>query len=71
MDPFTLQVITLAACSICAYMIGVNVTAKKQEETISDTIIYLCENGFIKHYTNQDNDLEIVELDQEIPEDRG
>lgn len=71
MDPFTLQIITLAACSICAYMIGVNVATKKYEDTISDTIMYLCDKGFIKHYTNENDELEIVEFDQDIPEDRA
>lgn len=67
MDPFTVTILTIIGCSFASFMIGYNLYKIHRDEVINDTIVYLCDNGFIKHYTNEKNDIEIVTLNGEIP----
>ena len=59
MDHITMVIIlTISACSWCAYMIGINVAKIPRDDAISDTIIYLCVNGYVRHYRTSDGELE-------------
>jgi|GEM_PF-1370428 hypothetical protein len=67
MDPFTVTLLTIAGCSIASFMIGYNLNRIHKDEVINNTITYLCDNGFIKHYVTENNEIELVELNKEMP----
>tara|TARA_Y100000389_G_scaffold176138_1_gene187426 strand:- start:1199 stop:1339 length:141 start_codon:yes stop_codon:yes gene_type:complete len=46
-------------------MIGYLWSNKKQEEIVENTIVYLCDHGFIKHRTDENGDTEILRLDED------
>lgn len=45
-------------CAVCGFYIHKNYFSKSRDEIVSDTIEYLCEQGFVKH--NWDENGEIV-----------
>lgn len=47
-------------------MIGKNVGKSSNEIIIENTIEYLCINGFIKHFINDKNEIEIVKLNGDL-----
>jgi hypothetical protein len=48
-------------------MIGYSYAARRNEETIADTITYLAKEGFVKSYKNEDGELELIKLNENIP----
>jgi|TARA_Y100000389_G_scaffold39832_1_gene34301 hypothetical protein len=64
-NPEIMQWILLALASVCTFMIGYLWSNKKQEETVENTIVYLCDNGFIKHRTDENGETEILRLDED------
>ena len=66
-DPVTLNWILIAGASLCAGMIGYSYAARRNEETIADTITYLAKEGFVKSYENEDGELELIKLNEDIP----
>lgn len=64
-NPETMLWVILALSSICTFMIGYLWSNKKQEEIVENTIVYLCDHGFIKHRTDENGDTEILRLDED------
>ena len=64
MDLITLGL--LCAGAVCIYMIGYNVAHYYRDKTINDTILYLCDQGYIRHYMTENNELEIVKLNGDL-----
>jgi len=63
MDNITIaMLLAICACSWCAYMIGINVAKSTRDDAISDTITYLCVEGYIRHYQTDNGELEILKL---------
>ena len=48
-DPMQLMWLIVVGSIYCAYTVGRNQLKKDHEDTIEDTITYLCESGFIRH----------------------
>ena len=65
-DPITLNWLLIGAASFVAFMIGKNVGKTNDEIVIENTIEYLCSNGFIKHFINDKNEIEIVKLNGDL-----
>lgn len=65
-DPITFNWILIAASSFAAFMIGKNIGKLQEEKIIENTIAYLCDNGFIKHFINDKNEIEIVKLNGDL-----
>lgn len=64
MDPITVAFIS--AMGICIYMIVRNIAHYHRDKTINDTILYLCDQGYIRHYMTENNELEIVKLNGDL-----
>ena len=64
-NPEIMQYVILALLSMCAFMIGFSWSNKKQEEIIENTIIYLCDNGFIRNKILENGDTEILKIDED------
>jgi hypothetical protein len=45
-------------------MAGWSYGQKKTEDNIEDVLLYLTQNGFIRHKTNSDGELEIMKLNE-------
>ena len=60
MDPVTICFVIAGA--VCCFMIGYSYAKRAEEQTITNTITYLCQEGFINYYTTTDNEIEIVKL---------
>lgn len=56
----------IGAMAVCVYMILRNIAHYHRDKTINDTILYLCDQGYIKHYMTENNELEIVKLNGEL-----
>jgi len=63
-DPVLLNWILIIGCSFCAGMAGWSYGQKKTEDNIVDGLLYLIQNGFIRHKTNSDGELEIMKLNE-------
>lgn len=60
LDPVFIQWAIILGASYCAYMVGKNQHAKERDDTIEDTITYLCEEGYIRHRNLADGEIEIM-----------
>jgi hypothetical protein len=65
-DPGLIAVGAGLLCAVCGYGIGSNALSRNNERAIEDTIIYLCENGYVKHRELADGEVEIIPLDGEV-----
>jgi len=65
-DPIILNWLFIITSSFIAFMIGKNVGKSSNEIIIENTIEYLCINGFIKHFINDKNEIEIVKLNGDL-----
>jgi hypothetical protein len=54
----------ILAASFCAFMIGKNIGARKEDQTIENTINYLIENGFLR-WRKTNGEIELIKLDEE------
>lgn len=66
-DPQTLSWIIIGAASICAGMIGYKIGQGHEETTIANTITYLAENGFVRSFYNENDELELIKLNEDKP----
>lgn len=64
-NPEIAKWILLSLASVCAFMIGYLWSNKKQEEIVENAIVYLCDQGFIKHRTDENGDTEILRIDED------
>ena len=62
LDPVLIQWALIGGASICAFMAGREWGGRKTNDTIEDTINYLCNEGYIKHKINSDGEIEIQKL---------
>jgi hypothetical protein len=62
-DQLVLNWIAITLISLCWGMIGYYYSNRKTDEVIDDTIVYLCENGFIYHYKTKNGEIEILTLE--------
>lgn len=69
-DPITLNWILIGAASFAAGMIGYHIGWKRNEEMISTTITYLANEGFVKSYIDENGELELIKLNDEVPNGR-
>jgi hypothetical protein len=60
LDPVFVQWAIIFGASFCAYMIGKKQDAKERNDTIEDTITYLCEEGYIRHKESSDGEILIM-----------
>ena len=65
LDPVIAQWVIIGGASICAFMIGKEWGGRQTNDTIEDTITYLCDAGYIKHKTNSDGEIEMIKLNEE------
>lgn len=68
LDPQIISWILIAFASGAAYMIGYHTGTRKTEMVISSTITYLVNDGYIKSYVDQNGDLELVKINDEVPD---
>lgn len=69
-DPVTLNWILIGAASFCAGMIGYYIGWKRNEDMIATTITYLANEGFVRSYHNDEGELELIKLNDEVPNGR-
>ena len=62
LDPIYIHWALLGGASICAFMIGKEWGARTTNNTIEDCIGYLCDEGYIRHKTNADGEIQIIKL---------
>jgi hypothetical protein len=62
LEPIYIQWALLGGACICAFMIGKEWGGRTTNSTIEDTIGFLCDEGYIKHKTNSDGEIEIIKL---------
>lgn len=56
--------VLILGASLCAFMIGKNIGARKEDQTIENTINYLIENGFLR-WRKTNGEIELIKLDEE------
>ena len=56
----------IGAMAVCVYMIVYNIAHYYRDKTINDTIVYLCDQGYIRYYMTDDNELEIIKWNGEL-----
>lgn len=61
-DPTYVQWALIISASICAFMAGREWGGRQTNNTIEDTINYLCNEGYIRHNINSDGEIEIHKL---------
>jgi len=64
-NPETAQWVILSLLCLCAFMMGYVWSNKKKEEIIEETIIYLCDQGYIKNKILDSGDTEILKIDED------
>lgn len=67
-DPIMFNWILIAGASLCAAMIGYHFGKKSNEAAIADTITFLAKEGFVKSYIDENGDLELIKLNEDLPE---
>lgn len=65
LDPVLIQWAFYGGASFCAFMVGKEWGQRKTTNTIEDTINHLCQEGYLKHKTNSDGEIEIIKLHDE------
>jgi hypothetical protein len=65
-DPGFIAAGAALICAACGYGIGRNALNATNEKAIEETIVYLCENGYVKHRELEDGEVEIIPLEGEV-----
>lgn len=63
-DPTTLDWIFFIGAAFVGGMIGYHYGNNAKEAVISDTIEWLCDKGYVRHFINDDDEIEILPLNE-------
>ena len=64
--PEIINWLLIGGASVCAFMIGRELSFRKSDKVAEATIEYLYEYGYVKGKRLSDGDLEIFKIDEEI-----
>lgn len=63
LDPLSSTLLVAGGIFLVSYNLGKQASRKTSDEMIEQTIIYLCDEGYIKHERSRDGEIEIFKIE--------
>lgn len=64
LDPLFLTVLVAGGIFIISYLLGKDSGNRTTEKVIQETIVYLCNEGFVRYQRDKNGEIEILKIEE-------